>query len=201
VQALANRLADGRRQTDRTRIGLPDRRERSLVGKEADNLCDEERVSARLSVDCCYQLGGCTGAGDEIDEARDIALGEPGEWQTPASRRTLDVGQGWCQGMVAADFDVSVGTDQEDARVAKLPRQEREEQDRGSVRPMEIVEHEDQRPVCGGRTQQDCDRVEEAETCRFGFAGRRYRQTRQPFAQHGNDLGDFGTAGAEVGPQ
>ena len=65
--------------------------------------------------------------------------------------------------MVAAQLDVAVGADHEQRAVAQLAGEELEQQQRGLVGPVQVVEDEHQRPRGGGAGEEARDRVEEAE--------------------------------------
>ena len=66
----------------------------------------------------------------------------------------------------------------EQPRIAQLSRHELEEQQRGTVRPVEVVEHEHQRRLARGVAEKRGDAVEQAEARLVGIELRRRRQSR-----------------------
>ena len=76
--------------------------------------------------------------------------------------------QGLGQGVTPAQLHVAVGADQQDARSRQLPRQELHQQQRRLVRPVQVVEDEDQRLLPGRVLEEVGEAVEEAEARLFG---------------------------------
>ena len=61
-------------------------------------------------------------------------------------------------------FGVAVGADEEHLGIAEFPRGELQQEQRGGVGPVQIVEEDDERPLCGGIDEKRGHRFEQAES-------------------------------------
>ena len=78
--------------------------------------------------------------------------------------------------MVAViDLQIPIGSDDEQPSVVQLTGKEPQRKDRGSVCPVEIIQHDEHRPPLGRAEQRTRERVEQPQTIPLGVlrAGRR----------------------------
>ncbi len=164
--------------------------ESPLGGQQADGFADEQRVAVRLPPDRGDQVIVRHGIRGRADERLDRIGLQPGQHQRPGDRLAGDFGQGGGQRMIGGQHDIAVGPDQEHRHVRHLARHEAEQQDRGRVGRMEVVEDDEQR-VGGGRiAQEGGGRVEQLEARRLRFRIGRSREVREAVAQLREHLGD-----------
>ena len=71
--------------------------------------------------------------------------------------------------MLASDLYVTVSTDDEHAGMRQLLRQEFQEEERGFVGTMQVVEDEDERLVFRLFLEECSDSAEETKTCLLGL--------------------------------
>ena len=62
-----------------------------------------------------------------------------------------------------SNIDLAIGAEDEHSRIAELVRDELQEEKRGRVGPVQIVEHQDERRPLGGGPEERRDRIEEVE--------------------------------------
>ena len=104
--------------------------------------------------------------------------------------------------VVASRFGVAVGTEHEHAAVADRSRQEPQQEKRGLVRRMEIVEDYEERSLRRGKlAQEGHDGVEQPEPQRFGIADHGTRYVAQLLPKLWQQLGQLRPAGADAPPQ
>ena len=96
-----------------------------------------------------------------------------------------------------AGLGVAVRADQKKARIAKLVREELQEEKRRCVRPLQIVQHENDRSPLGGALEERHDGIEEIEPrmVRLQRDGRR-SEVRQQLAHLRYQLHEGGGAGS-----
>jgi hypothetical protein len=63
---------------------------------------------------------------------------------------------------------------------------------------VQVVQHQQQRPVAGRRPQEPGETVEQPEAGRLRLGRRRRRQVGQALAQRGDQLGDVGRTGTHL---
>jgi hypothetical protein len=80
----------------------------------------------------------------------------------------------------------------------QLPAREPQQGQRRRVGPVQIVQHQQQRPAGRRRPQEPGEAVEQPEAGRLRLDRRRRRQVRQARADGRHDLGDVGGAGAHL---
>ncbi len=68
-----------------------------------------------------------------------------------------------------SELGLAVGPDHEQPLVAELASDEGEEQERLVVRPVEVVEDDDQQLRPHGGSQEHCHSVKQPESCRLGI--------------------------------
>ena len=99
--------------------------------------------------------------------------------------------------MVAAELDVAIGAEHQQAARGELPGGEAEQEERGLVGPVEVVEHDHQWAVACGGEQQAGHGVEEAEAGLLAVGTRR-RLDVELLGDLGDQLGDLGRPAAEL---
>ena len=104
-------------------------------------------------------------------------------------------------GSVSVGVHVAVGADDQDPAVGELAGHELQQQQRGLVGGVQVVEHEHERLRRRGALQERGERVEEPEARALGLDGGDGRQVGQDRAQLGQQLRDVDRAGAELGAQ
>ncbi len=112
-------------------------------------------------------------------------------------RRPAQLAQHPGQRVVAAELDVAVGADDQQARGADLAGHVLEQQQRGLVGPVQVVEEQDHRAVARGRDQEARDRVEQPEARLLALGGPG-RLDVEALGDLGHELGDLGGAGAHL---
>jgi hypothetical protein len=103
--------------------------------------------------------------------------------------------------VVAVHLGVPVDPHDQRTGVLQLPAQKAQQGQRRRIRPVQVVQHQQQRPAGGGRPQEPGEAVEQPEPGRLRLGRRRRWQARQTLADRGHDLGDVGRAGAHVAAQ
>jgi hypothetical protein len=96
--------------------------------------------------------GGELEAGRVGDQRHQLRFGEPGEPDAPDARLGREPGQRVGQGR--RDLRVAVGADQQQVPAVPARGEERQQLERPWVRPLEIIEDEDQRPRGRGPEQE-----------------------------------------------
>ncbi len=100
---------------------------------------------------------------------------------------------------MAAELDVSVGADDEERAVTEAAGEEAEQEQRGLVRPVQVVEHDHQRSRTCRRGEESGDRVEQAEPLLLRVAHHsRLTDGTDLIAQLGDDAGDLRRARSEL---
>ena len=72
---------------------------------------------------------------------------EPAQQHALGGALARELGESLRQRMAAAQLDVAIGADQQQASRAQLAREELEQEQRGLVGPVQVVEDDDQRPA------------------------------------------------------
>ena len=139
------------------------------------DLLDEERVAAGAPPHARAQLGVGLAAGDAGEHLGDLGGVEAAQGQGPALG--LQPGDRAGQRVAGRHLDVAVGDDQQLGAAAGPPGVEGGQLDRCRVGPVEVVEHDHQRPGPGGLEQGGADGVEVLEP---GRGRRRPRRRRRP---------------------
>ena len=140
-------------------------------------------------------------AGGELDVVGDPVRVEAAQ-RDPA--RALDPGElaeRVGERVVAAELDVAVGADQQQAGAGEPAGDEAQQQQRGLVGPVQVVEHDHQRARARGAGEEAGERVEEPEARLLGLHVRRLADVAEALGELGDDLGDVGGAAAELPAQ
>jgi hypothetical protein len=97
----------------------------------------------------------------------------------------------------ARHLDVAVRAHHEKVGVRHLAGEESQQEQRGLVGPVEIVEDEHQRPGLGAALQERRDRIEQAKARLLGVDRRRSGEVGKAIVNLGNDLRHIRHGGAE----
>ena len=132
-------------------------------------------------------------------ERAEVLVGEAAEVQVPAeagelAEDRLELG-------IAARAGVVVGRDDEHRHPADHARDEGQQQQRRLVGGLQVVDHDQQRPVGGERAQEERDPVEEREARAVGLQRVAALGQAEALAQLGGQADDPAGAGAERGAQ
>ena len=183
LQAAADRVAHavGQRQTGAGRA--------AAVGDEQPHdLVAEERVALRDGREAADEVVRRVRAAAVGDEPAQVGVVETGEHDAPPEAAQL--------AEHALDLETAlrprlvVGRDDEHGQVADRPREEREQQQRGQIGGVEVVEEHDDGRVGGDPAQVHRDGVEEREAGLVGLGGGLARLGEaETVADLGRDLG------------
>jgi hypothetical protein len=176
--------------------------EPALGGQEPDHLGDVEGVPRRRLVDGGGQPRRDVPSRRHAGERGHLLPAQAGQADPLAGRLPPQLGQEAAQRVPAADLDVPVRAEGEDATLAQPAGEELQEEQRRDVRPVEVVEDDDQGLRGGGGAQEGVDAVEEPEAGLGRGEGRGSRgRGRQAGRDLGHHLGHHPRAGAQLGPQ
>ena len=195
TQAAADHLPDALRNLHAPRRHFVDAIEATVGLQQADDLRDEEWVAFSLAKHRLDQRRRWRAPGRQFNETGDVTFAQAPQQHTFAVMIAGQRSERLFEGMLAAELDVTIGADHEQARVADLARQKFQQQQRRFVCPVQVVEHDDEgmRPR---RVAQKCGHaLEQAEACLFGFEPRCHRQSRESLAHVRDHFGDVDRAG------
>ncbi len=173
----------------------------ALDGHEAHDLADEQRVAVRVRVQRGSERGRCAGSRRQAEVLGQIALAEAAEREHARERLTRDLGEHLDERLRRQRVDVTARADDQHPRRGKLADDEPEQQERGRVRRVQIVEHEHDRPLRRGGAKELGDRVEQPEARRLGIERRRRAELGEPLAQLRQDLRDVRSARPQMRAQ
>ena len=125
-----------------------------LAREQPDHLTDEEGIAVGLLLHRLGESRGRRGAGGHLDVSLDGTNREAAQQDPPAPLDARDLAENPGEGMVAAELDVTVGPEDQQAARGELPGGEPEQQQRRFVRPVEVIEDDHQRPVARRSEQQ-----------------------------------------------
>jgi hypothetical protein len=123
------------------------------------DLADEERIALGLLVDCRDQPCRSELRRCQLDVLRDLALAQPGKRHPTGDRLARDLGQRLGERPSGDRINVAVGGEQEDAGRAKLTGEEPQQQQRGRVGRVKIVQDEHRRRSLGDVAKEVGGRV------------------------------------------
>jgi hypothetical protein len=170
----------------------------SLRDQQPRHLVDEECVSLRLGVNRRDGRRVRREASGQMDVLADVRLVETAKRDPPHRRLARQLGQRRGERIAKGRVDVPVGANDEQAAVSQPACDELEEQQRGLVGGVQIVEREHERPLCGGAREKREHGVEEAEASRLRVERRRLRQIAKELAQFRQQLCHLASAGTEL---
>ena len=167
----------------------------SLRGEQLDELVDEERVARARVVHRGHEprgdagrVGGALPARPRGGQASDLLAREP--LQRQPQRRACEAAERRRELRAGVRLVVAVGRDHEDREVGQRAIEELERHERGDVGPVQVVEHDDERPARGRRRQQRRERVEEAKARLIGVEVRGHRGWAERARELGEQPGD-----------
>ncbi len=172
-----------------------------LVDEVAEHLADEEGVAVGLGGDDPGEGLRDLVFGEDLEEGSHRFGGEPVEPDMFVLRLPAQGAEGNAQGMVLARLGVAVGAHHEDRMARRLAGQMAEGVDGALVRPVEVVEAEEDRGPGGAGHDQPGQRVEEPVALLRGRERHGVGEIGQPFAQRRFQLGQRRPAGAQVGAE
>jgi hypothetical protein len=170
---VADVLRDGK-----PNLGAGGRRD-PLEGEEAHDLADEERIPLGLLVQRRDELGRGDLRRCRLDVGRHVFLAQPAGRKASGHRLPSDLGQHRGQRLSGNRTDVTVGTEDQDARRAERAGNELKKQERGRVGGVQVVEDEHERPLRGGLPEKTGGGVEETKARRLRLGRDRRRQAGQ----------------------
>jgi hypothetical protein len=172
-----------------------------LADEQTSDLAHEEGVTLALGVHGGYDLGRRFGPSGRGDASSNFGLAESAEDEAGGDRLTDELSQRVVQWIVAGYFDVSIGSDQEQAGVGQYTGHKLQQQQTRPVGPMKVVEdhHQTVRPR---RTPQGAGHgVEEPEPGRLGVERGWRLQAGHHLGQLRQQLGHLGSPCPKLGPQ
>jgi len=102
--------------------------------------------------------------GGRFDEPPDDLLLQTTEHDQPRGGLTCQIADRRCQGMLGRQLDIAKGADEQQTGVAQLTGQETEEEDRGGIGCMEVVQDDHQARIAGGVAEKSRRRIEELKS-------------------------------------
>src|SRR5262245_47230387 len=141
----------------------------SLSGKQMHDLADEERIAFSLCVDRRDQLFWGLRPYADLDVARDVRGGQAADLDAMRHRLPRELCERRSQRIAYRRVDVAVRADDEYSTAAQLTRDESQQQQRGFVRGVQVVEDQHER-TSGRRVLQEAGRgVEEPDAGSLGL--------------------------------
>ena len=144
--------------------------EHAGLDQMAHHLLDEERVSLRVLEDGAHEPGGRLIAGVRRDELADAPLVEPVEPDALEQPLATQVGEQLRERVLAAELLVPVGADHEQRRFVRRSDDVPQQAECGSIRPLEVVQHEHERGARRRLAQKQRDGLEQQVAVRLPFA-------------------------------
>ena len=112
------------------------------LGRE--QLLDQERVALRATGDRLHQGGRERLAADLLQESRHLAAVEPAQLDARRPAAALELRQDGKEGMAPVELVGAEGCDERRSPAAQASREVGEQLERGSVGPVDVLEHEDE---------------------------------------------------------
>ena len=144
----------------------------SLAHKQPHDLPQEERIPLGLAMDAGHERGRGRHARRHLDVAGDVLLAEPAERDAVSDRLAGERPQRLEERVLPAELDIAVGADDQQARDLHLSREELEQQQRGLVGPVEIIEEQHEGPPVRCVLEERRNAVEEPEARLLRLEGR-----------------------------
>ena len=127
----------------------------------AQEFGDEQRVAVARGEQVAREMLGAGVMENALDQHPHVGGVERAKGHVAGLLR-LEAPHEVAQRMMRADFLFAKRRDDEDRLAAQPPHERIEQFDRGSTRPMQIFEHDEQRPLLGHVRECGFDRIEEA---------------------------------------
>ena len=179
IQPAAERLAHPLRQVHvRERGG-----ERPFLRHQVHDLREKERVALGLLVDAVHQRPLRLDAGGAAEVVADLGLRQAAQGDPAEQRLAVHLRERAGERVAAVEVGVAVGAEYEDARPADLAPHVREQLQGRRVRPVQVVQHEQQRRALRNAAQEAGHRVEQPELRLLGVGRGRLGQVREERAE------------------
>ena len=183
AHAAQQKVLDRLRDTDPRDCGAPVIPDTDV----AQDLLDEERIALRALPDRSRERRGSLAPCSRRDEPRDVVVPEPSDPQADQHARATQLGERLRERMGLIHLRLPVGAKDQHPGLIAGTRDVTQEQQRRGVRPVKVIEHEDQRLRVRDLAQQRRDRVEQTEPLALGVldarAGGRLRSLRGELGQ------------------
>jgi hypothetical protein len=102
-----------------------------------------------------------------LQQRAHLSAGEGAHGDALEDRLALEAGQHLGEGVGAVQVGVPIGAKFEQGRVRELPHEELQQEQRGVVRPVQVVEQGYQWPYVGQSREEGSDTAEQAEARRI----------------------------------
>ena len=191
------RLHTGRNR-DPERRQVRDIAESTLGRQQSHRLPDEQWVAAGRPPHGCHQAVMPPDVHGPTEIVGDGICGQAAERHRASVRVARELIDGGGQRVLRGQLNVPIGPHHQERHVAQLTGQEAQQQDRWSIRRLQIVEDDQDGAVARGVAQKHRRRIEEPETRRVGLAVTWRRKVRDEVAKFGQHLGDIAGARPEV---
>ena len=139
------------------------------LGEAAQHLLDEERVARGAALERAGELG-------VADERGGLRLAEPGQRDALDDLLAAEVGEQARGRAAGLGLGVAQGDEHQQRRAVQAADDVAQEQQRRPPRPLEVLEHEQQRPRRRGLAEQRGDRLEQPVAAVLALAGERSRR-------------------------
>ena len=192
-EPLTDDLEDALRNRDPTRRAVAV----ALGSEQPPDLLGEQRVALRIGVDRGRQLVRRGIAHRQVEQARRVGSAQPAQREPLHPGIAGDVGERL--GKLRSDLGVPVAADDENRRCGELPGHEAQEQQRGRIGRVQVVQPDDHRSRRRRIAQERCDGLEQSEAGPVGVGGRRLREVGHQAPELGKDGGELGPLAAELG--
>ena len=208
-EPLADHLANAFRGAELgQRPGHPDLPAGDLdyagLDQRPPELADEEGVAPGEIVDRgreLAELGVGVASGGAADQIGDLGAGKSREAHPHDVLGAAQVGKRLRELLRHVGLGVAEGHEEEQPGAPGRARQVPQEQERGNVGPVPVLEHQQHRPLAAGPGQQVGDRRVEAMALRIGVGLDRLRQLADQGGQVGQQSGQLAATGADRGSQ
>ena len=189
AQATADHLSHalGNRQSRRGRLAKA-----SLRGQQPQDLADEQWIAFGLGMQQRAQFARGCARRRQLDEALDVARAEAGERDRSRDRLASQLGEGGSERVGDGRIDVAIRADDQHAALTELSSDEPEQQQRGLVGSVQVVEYHHQRLRDRHPRQERRERIEQAKTRSLRLGCRCRRQIGEPVAQLRKHPSHFG---------
>ena len=178
----------------------------SLVGDETflcqvtQHLLNEERAPLGLPVHRLRQAPACLLALQRVDHPVDLVDGEAAQRHSEQLTRPAQLCHRGRQGMGPVHLDIAIAPHDEEPRPAEVAREVDEVVQGASVRPVQVLQHQQNGLDRGGISQKTGDGLEQPPAVVLGIAG--WAQLHlHPVAHLGDDARHISGAASQLVPQ
>ncbi len=169
--------------------------EAPLGGQQAHHLVGVERVAVGQLQQRAHELVRGLAAAAVQDQGAQVDVGEAGEVQAAPEARQLAVDR--LDLRVATGARVVMGGDDEHRHPGEHPRHEGQQQQRGLVGGLQVVDHDEQGALGAQRAQEQRDGVEQGEARAVGLQGLGDLGQVEALAHLGGEAADPAGAGTQ----